>query len=683
MELATATEPKNHFMKSSIFMTAVAFSAALASCQAPESHDAASEHNTEFEWKADRFADIQVLRYQIPSWDDLSPKQRIYAYHLTQAGLAGRDIMWDCNYRHNLEIRRVLEGIISSDVDKSTAEYADFLVYAKRVFFANGIHHHYSNAKFAADFDRNWFEATMADLGLSLSDEAMRAIFDPEFDAKKVNRADGVDLLLASAVNFYGPDVTQAEAEAFYAAKTDEDPARPVSHGLNSRLSRAEDGSLYEEVFSAQGRYANSIKQIIGHLTQARDVAENQAQAEALDLLIQYYQTGDLKLWDAYNIAWVEATEGDVDYINGFVEVYNDPMGYRGSYETIVQVKDFDASERMAVVANNVQWFEDNSSIMDEHKKENVVGVSYKIVTVAGESGDSSPSTPIGVNLPNANWIRVEHGSKSVSLGNIEDAYHQSAGSGMLDEFAYSEEHAERARKYGERGSKMHTALHEVVGHASGKINPGIGTPKQTLKNYSSTLEEARADLVALYFVVDDKMQELGLMENKEAGYAEYDNYIANGMMLQLRRILPGDDIEEDHMRNRQLVAQWAFERGAEENVIERVVRDGKTYFVINDYDKLRGYFGELLREIQRIKSEGDFEAGRDLVETYGVKVDQALHQEVLARVEPLNLAPYQGFVNPVLEPVMENGAIVDVKATYPTDFLGQMLWYGQEYSFE
>ena len=464
--------------------------------------------------------------------------------------------------------------------------------------------------KFAADFDQVWFLSALESLGVTLSEEAQRAIFDPEFDAKKVNRADGVDLLLASAVNFYAPDITQEEAEAFYAAKEDTDPQRPVSHGLNSRLSRDENGVIYEDVFSARGRYANSIKEIIGHLAQAKEVAENEDQATALKLLIEYYETGDLAKWDDYNIAWVKTTGGDVDYINGFVEVYNDPMGYRGSYETVVQVTDFDASARMAVVADNVQWFEDNSTIMDDHKKESVVGVSYKIVTVAGEAGDASPSTPIGVNLPNANWIRVEHGSKSVSLGNIEDAYHSSAGKGMAQEFGFSTMHNERAEKYGELGSKMHTALHEVVGHASGKINPGIGTPKQTLKNYSSTLEEARADLVALYFILDDKMQEIGLMENKEPGYAEYDNYMSNGMMLQLRRILPGDDIEEDHMRNRQLVASWAFERGREENVVERKVIDDKTYFVVNDYEKLRGYFGELLREIQRIKSEGDFEAG-------------------------------------------------------------------------
>jgi len=670
-------------MKKNVFLGAAA-ALVLSSCNPKEEMHTETAHN-DFQWQVDRFADIKVLRYQIPSWDDLKPQQRIYAYHLTQAGLAGRDIMWDCNYRHNLEIRKALEAILSSDdvVDHESQQYVDFEVYAKRVFFANGIHHHYSNKKFSADFDQAWFLSTLESIGITLSEEAQRAIFDPEFDAKKVNRADGLDLLLASAVNFYAPDITQAEAEAFYAAKVDADPDRPVSHGLNSRLSRDENGEVYEEVFSARGRYAKSIKEIIAHLEKAKDVAENDNQAAALRILIEYYETGDLTKWDDYNIAWVKTTGGDVDYINGFVEVYNDPMGYRGSYETVVQVKDFDASERMAVVADNVQWFEDHSPIMDDHKKKSVVGVSYKIVTVAGEAGDASPATPIGVNLPNANWIRVEHGSKSVSLGNIEDAYHSSAGKGMAQEFGFSTMHNERAEKYGELGSKMHTALHEVVGHASGKINPGVGTPKQTMKNYSSTLEEARADLVALYFILDDKMQEIGLMENKEPGYAEYDNYMSNGMMLQLRRILAGDDIEEDHMRNRQLVASWAFERGREENVVERKVIDDKTYFVVNDYEKLRGYFGELLREIQRIKSEGDFEAGRNLVETYGVKVDEEVHAEVLRRSEPLNLAPYSGFVNPEMVPVFEGDSIVDVTVEYPMDFLGQMLRYGITYSFE
>lgn len=666
-------------MKTLLYMGSLASLMILNSCNLQEEME-----TDDFQWQIDRFEDVKVLRYKIPSWENLTAKQRVFAYHLNEAGLSGRDIMWDCNYRHNLEIRKILESIISNEtIDHSTQEYKDFEVYAKRVFFANGIHHHYSNMKFEPNFDPNWFSATLVTLDLKLSEEAHRAIFDSEFDPKKVNRADGVDLLLESAVNFYAPDITQLEAEDFYSAKKDLDPERPMSHGLNSRLSRDNNGALYEEVFSETGRYSKSIKQIIKHLENAIEVAENNGQAEALELLIKYYQTGDLSIWDEYNISWVSNTDGDVDYINGFVEVYNDPMGYRGSYETIVQIKDFDASERMAVVADNVQWFEDNSPIDENHKKESVVGVSYKIVEAAGEAGDSSPSTPIGVNLPNANWIRVEHGSKSVSLGNIEDAYHNSSGKGMSREFSFSRIHQERAEKYGELGSKMHTALHEVVGHASGKINPGIGTPKETLKNYSSTLEEARADLVALYFILDDKMQQIGLMDNKEAGYAEYDSYISNGMMLQLRRILPGDDIEEDHMRNRQLVASWAFDRGVKSNTIERKFIDGKTYFVINDYDQLRIYFGELLNEIQRIKSEGDFEAGRSLVENYGVKVDQNVHAEVLRRSEPLNIAPYSGFVNPIMTPIRKGYSIVDIDIEYPKNFLAQMMYYGRDYSFE
>lgn len=666
-------------MKTIISMGSLALIISLNSCNHKE-----EMKTDDFQWQIDRFEDVKILRYKIPSWENLTAKQRVFAYHLNEAGLSGRDIMWDCNYRHNLEIRKILESIISNnEINHSTQEYKDFEVYAKRVFFANGIHHHYSNMKFEPKFDKTWFLASLKSLNLELSEEAHRAIFDSEFDVKKVNRADGVDLLLGSAVNFYAPDITQLEAEKFYSSKKDIDPERPVSHGLNSRLSRDDNGAIYEDVFSASGRYGNSIQQIIKHLEKARNTAENDSQSKALDLLIQYYRTGDLSIWDQYNIEWVSNTEGDVDYINGFVEVYNDPMGYRGSYETIVQIKDFDASERMAVVADNVQWFEDNSPINKNHKKDSVVGVSYKIVQVAGEAGDSSPSTPIGVNLPNANWIRAEHGSKSVSLGNIEDAYQQSSGKGMANEFSFSKMHRERAEKYGELGSKMHTALHEVVGHASGIINPGVGTPKETLKNYSSTLEEARADLVALYFILDDKMQELGLMKNKEAGYAEYDSYISNGMMLQLRRILPGENIEEDHMRNRQLVASWAFEKGKEENVVELKNIDNKTYFVINNYDKLREYFGELLNEIQRIKSEGDYESGRVLVENYGVKVDPKIHEEVLRRSKPLNLAAYSGFVNPKMIPIVNNDSIVDVDIAYPKDFLGQILGYGKDYSFE
>ena len=644
---------------------------------------AEQEVKQEFNWQADQFADIRVLRYQVPGWDQLTAQQRMLVYHLTEAGLAGRDIMWDMNYRHNLKIRRALETIIQNySGDKSTKAWEDFMVYAKRVFFANGIHHHYSNAKMMPDFTRDYLIELLDASGAQLDEEVLNVIFDPMIDAKKVVKSGDGDLLIQSAVNFYAPDISQAEAEAFYASRIDKNDEEAISWGLNSTLVRDENGNLKEDVWFVDGKYGSAISKIIEHLEGAIKYAENQAQADALALLVEYYRTGDLKKWDEYNIAWVEATEGDVDYINGFVEVYNDPIGYRGSYETIVQIKDFEATKRMAVVADNVQWFEDNSPIMDEHKKTSVTGVTYKMVTVAGEAGDASPSTPIGVNLPNANWIRVKHGSKSVSLANIEHAYDEASGSGFLEEFAFTTEEVDRGKKYGSLGSAMHTALHEVVGHASGKINPGVGTPKETLIQYASTLEEARADLVALYYIMDPKMQEIGLMEDDGAGKAEYDGYIRNGMMLQLRRLKPGEDLEEDHMRNRQLVASWAYEQGMADNVIEKKIVEGKTYFVINDYAKLREIFGRLLREIQRIKSEGDFEAGKALVEGYGVKVDPDLHAEVLERSAKLNIPPYSGFVNPVMTPVMQDGNMVDVEISFPDDFIGQMLFYGENYSF-
>ena len=644
---------------------------------------AEQEVKQEFNWQADQFADIRVLRYQVPGWDQLTAQQRMLVYHLTEAGLAGRDIMWDMNYRHNLKIRRALETIIQNySGDKSTKAWEDFMVYAKRVFFANGIHHHYSNAKMMPDFTRDYLIELLDASGAQLDEEVLNVIFDPMIDAKKVVKSGDGDLLIQSAVNFYAPDISQAEVEAFYASRIDKNDEEAISWGLNSTLVRDENGNLKEDVWFVDGKYGSAISKIIEHLEGAIKYAENQAQAAALALLVEYYRTGDLKKWDEYNIAWVEATEGDVDYINGFVEVYNDPIGYRGSYETIVQIKDFEATKRMAVVADNVQWFEDNSPIMDEHKKGSVTGVTYKMVTVAGEAGDASPSTPIGVNLPNANWIRVKHGSKSVSLANIEHAYDEASGSGFLEEFAFTTEEVDRGKKYGSLGSAMHTALHEVVGHASGKINPGVGTPKETLIQYASTLEEARADLVALYYIMDTKMQEIGLMEDDGAGKAEYDGYIRNGMMLQLRRLKPGEDLEEDHMRNRQLVASWAYEQGMADNVVEKKVVEGKTYFVINDYAKLREIFGRLLREIQRIKSEGDFEAGKALVEGYGVKVDPDLHAEVLERSAKLNIPPYSGFVNPVMTPVMQDGNMVDVEISFPDDFIGQMLFYGENYSF-
>lgn len=640
-----------------------------------------SSHDN-FQWETEQFADLRLLRYQIAGWDNLSLDQKKLVYYLTQAGLSGRDITWDQYYRHNLEIRKALETVVKNyNGDKESDDWKNFMVYTKRVWFSNGIHHHYSNTKLKPEFSKDYFESLLTASNASLSAEAKDAIFNDK-DMKKVSKDPDQDLLLASAVNFYDPDITEEEAIAFYKKQIDPNTKTPISYGLNSKLVRAEDGSIKEVKWSADGMYGSAITEIIGWLEKAKGVAENEAQANALGILIEYYKTGDLKKWDEYNIAWVEATEGDIDYINSFIEVYDDPLGYKATYETVVQIKDFDASQKMAVISENIQYFEDNSPIMDEHKKPNVKGVTYKMVNVAGEAGATTPSTPIGVNLPNANWIRAEHGSKSVSLANIEHAYEEAKGAGFLEEFTFTKEELERAKKYAGNSSKMHTALHEVVGHASGRLNEGVGTPKETLKNYASTLEEGRADLVALYYIMDPKLIELGLIDTMEVGKAEYDNYIRNGLMLQLRRLEVGDNIEEDHMRNRQLVAGWAYEMGKADNVIEKKTLDGKTYFVVNDYDKLRDIFGQQLREIQRIKSEGDYEAGKKLVETYGVKVDPAIHKEVLARTEKLHIAPYNGFVQPELKPVMEGENITDIEVVYPTDFTQQMLMYGEKYSF-
>mgnify|MGYP000032363118 CR=1 FL=1 len=635
-------------------------------------------------FEIEAFADIQVLKYDIPGFDRLSLDQKKLVYYLYEAGLSGRDITWDQNYRHNLEIRNALEAIVQNySGERSGTEWEAFMTYTKRVWFASGIHHHYSMDKFIPNFTRSYFDDLLAQSGAALDKGIIDIMFDESVDAKRVSLDPDSDLILSSATNFYGPNVTEEDVDNFYAEQMASAGDRPVEFGLNSQLVKNEDGTVKEKVWKVGGMYSDAISEVVHWLKLAQGVAENEAQGEALGLLIEYYETGDLRKWADYNIAWSQATEGDIDYIQGYVEVYGDPKGMRGAYESIIQINDFDASERMAVLAENAQWFEDNSSIDEAHKKANVVGVSYKVVNVAGESGDASPATPIGVNLPNSNWIRADHGSKSVSLGNIVQAYSDAGGEGILREFAHDEEEIERTIKYGEIGSKMHTAMHEVIGHASGKLNPGIGTPKETLKNYSSTLEEARADLVALYFLLDDKLVELGLIETTDVGKAEYDDYIRNGMMVQMRRLEPGANIEEAHMRNRQLVASWAFEKGQADNVIARVERDGKTFYDIQNYGKLRVIFGDLLREIQRIKSEGDYEAGKKLVENYGVKVDKDLHQEVLDRSKALNIPPYSGFVNPVLIPEKdENGEITDVTFGYPKSFEAQMLYYAERYGF-
>jgi dipeptidyl-peptidase-3 len=665
---------------------------------AVESHDSETvTHEVadqDSQHQVDRFADVQVLRYEVPGFDQLSLREKKLVYFLSQSALAGRDIIYDQNYEHNLRIRKLLSAVVDSYAgDRDSADYQSLLDYAKRVWFANGIHHHYSSDKMLPDFSPEALAEMVSqsdvsrlplEEGQSVDDLLMllRApIFDPATAAKKVNLDPDIDQLAGSATNYYR-DVSATEAAEFYANRIDADPARPVSWGLNSQLVKI-DGELVEKTWKVGGMYSPAIEQVVFWLEKAATVAENDLQRAWIEKLVTYYKSGDLADYDDYNIAWVADTDSRVDTINGFTEVYGDPLGYRGAWEAMVSIRDMAATHRISTIGSQAQWFEDNSPIMDEHKKENVVGISAKVITVVMEGGDAAPSTPIGVNLPNANWIRKEHGSKSVTLGNIMESYEiASTASGLGDEFAYSDEEKERNHKYSALESLLHTDMHEVIGHASGQINPGVGTPKETLKSYSSTLEEARADLVALYFVIDPKLVELGLMPSLDVGKVAFDTYIRNGLQIQLRRINFGDDIEQAHMRNRQLVAAWAYEKGQANNVIEKVVENGKTYFVIRDYDALRELFGQLLREIQRIKSEGDFEAAQALVENYGVKVDRTMHREVLDRVEPLNIAAYSGFIQPRLVPVEENGEITDVLIEYPDDFPGQMLEYERDYGF-
>ena len=668
------------------FIAVFLLSCMVLACQesAPEAtgENDMAQADQDFQYQIDSFADLKILRYKIDGWEDLSLKEQKLVYYLTQAGLAGRDIMWAQNYRHNLTIREALESVYTKyDGDKTSDNWKAFEVYLKRVWFSNGIHHHYSNDKLEPGFNADYLNELLEATGTALEGEAFEVIFNDQ-DAKKVNLSKDADIVLESAINFYGPDVTNADVEAYYSA-IEVDADEPIEVGLNTRLIK-ENGQLVEQVYKSGGLYGEAIDEIIKWLELAKGVAENDKQAKALGLLIEYYQTGSLDTWDDYAIAWVESTEGNIDWINGFIEVYNDPKGYKGSYETIVEIKDFDMSKKMAVLSDQAQWFEDNSPLMDEHKKDSVTGVVYRTVNVAGEAGDASPSTPIGVNLPNNNWIRQEHGSKSVSLGNIINSYANAGSTGRLMEFAYDSLEVEYEKQYGQLADKLHTALHEVVGHASGQINPGVGTPKETLKSYKSTIEEGRADLFGLYYLMDPKLQELGLVEDWEkTGMAAYDGYIRNGLMVQLVRLNLGDDVEEAHMRNRQWVSAWAYEQGLEDNVIEKVVKDGKTYFNITDYAKLREIFGRLLRETQRITSEGDYEAAKALVEGYGVKVDQAIHKEVLERNKKFTAAPYGGFVNPEIVPIKDDaGEITGFEIKQPESFESQMLDYARRYSF-
>lgn len=647
-----------------------------------------------FQYVSEQFADLRIQRYEVPGFNNLTLNQKKLVYYLYQASLSGRDIIWDQNYKHNLYVRKTLEAIVNTySGDKSAPGFAKFMEYAKRVWFSSGIHHHYGNKKFIPEFTMGYF----SDL-VRLSDEYQLPLqnnekvddlikklepllFDPKVDPMKVNLDPKADMVETSAVNFY-EGVSQKEVADFYKSRINPADAEPVSFGLNSKFLR-EKGLVFERHWKTDSMYAFALRKIVGWIEKAVTVAENDQQKKALQLLIEYYRTGDLKKWDQYNIEWVKDTSSTIDFVNGFIETYNDPLGYRGTYESIVSIKDEEATKRIKAISDNAQWFEENSPIMPEHKKKSVKGVSAKVITVVVEAGDASPSTPIGINLPNANWIRKEYGSKSVNLGNIVHSYNKaSATSGVLEEFSYSQDEIERDKKYGDLADNLHTDMHEVIGHGSGQINPGVGETNETLKNYASTLEEARADLVALYFVMDKKLVDIGVMPSTDAGKAAYDQYIRNGLLVQLARIDPGENIEEAHMRNRQLIARWAFEKGASGNVIEKKTKDGKTYFVINDYDKLRVLFGQLLKEIQRIKSEGDYNAGKNLVENYGVTVDREIHKEVLERYRKLNIAPYAGFINPKLIPVMNGTEITDVKIEYPLDFTQQMLEYAREYSF-
>jgi dipeptidyl-peptidase-3 len=660
---------------------------AIMSCSPEQKHD-------DFKYLTEQFADLRIQRYKVNGFDNLSLQQKKLVYYLYQAALSGRDIIYDQNYKHNLYIRRTLEAIVKTyNGDKNTPEFAKFVEYTKRVWFSNGIHHHYSNKKFTPEFSKEYFKDLIygsdeyefplqtGEAIADLIDKVTTLIFESSIDPVKVNFDANSDLVKTSAVNFY-EGVTQKEVEEYYKNIVDTKDTRPISYGLNSKLMK-EGGIINERVWTSNSMYGFAISKIVFWLNKAVEVAENDQQKKALQLLIEYYQTGDLRKWDEYNIAWLNDTNSLIDVVNGFIETYNDPLGYRANYESVVSIKDLEATKRIKAISDNAQWFEDNSTILPEHKKENVTGITAKVITVVVEAGDASPSTPIGINLPNADWIRKEHGSKSVNLGNIVYSYNKaSETNGLLEEFAYSQEEIEREKKFGALGDDLHTDMHEVIGHGSGQLNPGVGQPNETLKNYASVLEEARADLVALYFLMDQKLIDIGVMPSLETGKAAYDGYIRNGLMVQLARVKLGDNIEQAHMRNRQLISKWAYEKGMPVNVIEKKVKDGKTYFVINDYNKLRDLFGQLLREMQKIKSEGNYEAGKNLVETYGVKVDQEIHKEVLERYNKLNIAPYAGFINPKLVPVMKGDEIIDVKIEYPEDFTQQMLEYSKAYSF-
>ncbi len=669
----------------------IVLAASSCSVSSKKSKDTTS---TDFNVKAQSFADLQLLRYRIPGWEQLTPKQQELCYYLSEAALCGRDIIYDQKSKYGLTVRKTIENIYGTyKGDKNNPEWKKFEDYCGRFWFSNGYFHHYGNEKFVPECSFQYFRTLVQGSdaegfptreGESLVDFTSRmqeVMFDPKFEPKCVNQDQNVDNVAESYNNFY-ENVTHKEVDDYY-ANFDYTGNAP-SWGLNSKLLKNDMGIIEERIWKSGGMYGSAIDQIVKWLSRAEKVAENEQQRKTIELLIKYYNSGDLADFDDYSVAWVEDSASTVDFINGFIEVYLDAIGKKGSFESVVSIKDFESSKRIDVISKNAQWFEDNSPLFPEHKKKKVVGIQAKVINAVMESGDAAPSTPIGINLPNADWIRKEHGSKSVNLGNIVDAYDQNkSGGGFLKEFEANPEVRDRITKYGSLSGKLHTDMHECIGHASGQLNPGISTPDVTLKTYASTLEEARADLVALYYIYDQKLVDIGVMPNLEVGKAEYDSYIRNGLMTQLVRLKLGDQIEEAHMRNRQLNAAWVYDKGKQQNVIEYYKQDGKTYVRINDYTKLKKLFGELLREIQRIKSEGDYQAGKNLVETYGVKVNRDLHQEVLQRYATLNTKPYAGFIQPKLTADLNDaGKATNIKVSYPDNFFQQMMEYGQKYNF-
>jgi len=636
----------------------------------------------DFKYLVDEFADLKIMRYQVPGWDELSLQQKEYVYHLAEAAKYGRDIIWMQNNKYNLEIRKVIENILENyKGDRTCEEFTAFETYAKRVFFSNGIHHHYAEDKFFPECPKDYFETLMTAVGdQEKCAELLPVIYDPAvFPARKLMGAK--DIVAESAVNFY-EGVTRAEVEALYASMMDPKDKTPISYGLNSRVVKGPDGTVYEDVYKVGGLYGAALEKICAELEKAAAVAENETQKAYIADLVEYYRTGDLRLWDKYNIQWVNDTLGTVDFVNGFVEDYNDPLGRKATYEGLVNFKDTEASRRAELISDNAQWFEDNSPVDSRFKKPQVKGVTAKVINVATLAGDCYPAAPIGINLPNADWIRREHGSKSVTIANLTSAYNmaaQESPKSQLSEFAWSEDEIAMEKKYGALTNDLHTDLHECLGHGSGQLLPT--TSPNALGEYSSTLEEARADLFGLYYLADPKLVELGILPDMEAYKAQYSSYIRNGIFTQFTRVELGKKNMEAHMQNRKLIADWCYEKGMADNVIEKKVRDGKTYFVVNDYEALRGLFGQLLAEVQRIKSEGDYKAGKELVEKYAVNIDPALHAEVLERYASLGLKPYGGFLNPEIVPVEKGGKVVDYRIEYNDDYLQQMLHYGKKYS--